>query len=76
MVLDWLTAVGLVSALAAAFGIATVARCGKPDRQRIATALPPRFRALAAGDIRDYVVEYPGAAEVPRRRISDRLAAS
>jgi len=50
MVLDWLTAAGLVSALAAAVGIGIVARRGNQTSQPLGPALPPRFRALAAGD--------------------------
>ena len=69
MVMDWLTAVGLVSALAAAVGIGIAARRGNQTRQAQRTALPPRFRTLAAGDFRDNL-EYPRREDLPGKRVS------
>lgn len=68
MVMDWLTAVGLVSALAAAVGIGIAARCGTQTGQPLRTALPPRFRALAAGDFRDNLA-YPRRDALPGKRV-------
>jgi hypothetical protein len=53
MVMDWVTATGLVSALAGVVGFDIVARCGNQTRQPLRAALPPRFHALAASDFRD-----------------------
>jgi len=53
MEMDWLTAAGFVSALAATVSIGIVARRGNQTRQPIRTALTPRFRTLAAGYFRD-----------------------
>jgi len=69
MVMDWLTAVGLVSALAAVVGNDIVTRRGNQARQRLRTALPPRFRTLAAGDFRDNL-EYPCREDLPGKRVS------
>jgi hypothetical protein len=74
MVFDWLTAVGIVLASAAAFGILAVARADRLARQSKGTALPPRFRTLAAGDVRDYL-QQTCLTELPRRRASDHVAA-
>ena len=68
MVMDWLTAVGLVSAVAAAVGIGIAARCGNQTGQPLRTALPPRFRALAAGDFRDNQ-EYPRREDLRGKRV-------
>ena len=56
MVMDWLTAIGLVSALAAAVGWYY---CQAWDSKQAAARdrMPPRFRELAAGDLRD-TLEY------------------
>jgi hypothetical protein len=72
MVMDWLTAVGLVSALAAAVGIGIAARRGNQTRQPLETALPPRFRTLAAGDFRDNL-EYPCREDLPQKRVSTNV---
>lgn len=69
MVMDWLTAVGLVSALAAAVGIGIVARRGNQTRQPLRTALPPRFRELAAADFRDNL-ECSRREDLPEERVS------
>jgi hypothetical protein len=68
MVMDWLTGVGLVSALAAAVSIGITARRGNQTRQPLRTALPPRFRTLAAGDFRDNL-EHPRREHLPGKRI-------
>jgi hypothetical protein len=69
MVMDWLTAVGLVSALAAAVGIGVVAKRGNQTRQPLRPALPPRFRALAVGEFRDNL-EYPCRENLPGKHVS------
>jgi hypothetical protein len=73
MILDWLTVVGIVLALAAAFGIAAVALAGRRSKRAGGKALPPRFRALAAGNVHEYL-EHSPPAELPRRRASDGIA--
>lgn len=75
MVIDWLTAAGIVLALAAAFGIVTVAGWGKRNRHSVSKELPPSFRALAVGDVRDYL-EHKCPTELPRRRASDHVTTS
>jgi len=72
MVMDWLTTAGLVSALAAAVGIGIAARRGNQTRQPLRTALPPRFRTLAAGDFRDNPA-YPCREELPGKRGSTNI---
>jgi hypothetical protein len=72
MVMDWLTAAGFVSALAAAVGIGIVARLGNQTSQPLRTALPPRFRTLAAGDLRDNP-EYPCREDLPEKRVSTNI---
>ena len=72
MVMDWLTAVGLASALAAAVGIGIAARRGNQARQPRSTALPPRFRTLAAGHLRDNP-EYPCREGLPGKRASTNI---
>ena len=69
MVMDWLTAVGFVSALAAAVSISIVARRGNQTRPLLRTPLTPRFRTLAAGDFRDKL-EYPCREDLPGKRVS------
>ena len=69
MVMDWLTAAGFVSALAAAVSIGIVARRGNQTRQPIRTALTPRCRTLASGDFRD-TLEYPCREALPGQRVS------
>lgn len=72
MVMDWLTAAGLVSALAAALGIGIAARRGKQTRQPLRTVLPPRFRTLVAGDFRDNP-EYPCREGLPGKRVPTNI---
>ena len=72
MVMDWLTAAGSVSALAAAVGIGIVAWGGSKTRQPPGTALPPRFRTLAAGNLRDNP-ERPCSEDLPRNRASTNI---
>jgi hypothetical protein len=69
MIIDWLTAVGLVSALAAVVGNDIVARRGNQTSQRLRTALPPRFRTLAAGDFRGNM-EFPCREDLPEKLVS------
>ena len=58
MVMDWLTAAGLVSALVAVVGNDLAARRSNQTRPLLRTPLTPRFRTLAAGELHDKL-EYP-----------------
>jgi hypothetical protein len=73
MIMDWLTAAGLISALAAAVAIGIVDRRGKQTRQPRRTAPPPSFRAHAARDFRSNL-EYPYRGDLRRKRASAKYS--